>query len=337
MGITISLIAIVALVLISWIGSSVPGLQMVFAVIIPIASIAFFLIGILARVFKWASAPVPFNITTTAGQQKSHDWIKQNKLDSPSGFWGVVGRMALEVLIFRSLFRNTKAGILDKGSKLVYGAEKWLWAFALAFHWSFLIIVLRHFRFFTEPAPFFVDYLQIYDSFFQIGLPLIYITDVAILAALTYLFFRRVFNKQVEYISLSSDYFPLLLIASIAITGVLMRYFFKTDIIAVKELMTGLFSFHIVVPAGISPLFYVHLFLVCILIAYFPFSKLVHFAGVFFSPTRNMANNNRAKRHVNPWNDELNMQYHTYEQYEDEFRGVMKGVGLPLDKEEGTK
>ena len=168
MGITISLIAIVALVLISWIGSSVPGLQMIFAVIIPIASIAFFLIGILARVFKWASAPVPFNITTTAGQQKSHDWIKQNKLDSPSGFWGVVGRMALEVLFFRSLFRNTKAGILDKGSKLVYGAEKWLWAFALAFHWSFLIIVLRHFRFFTEPAPFFVDYLQIYDSFFQI-------------------------------------------------------------------------------------------------------------------------------------------------------------------------
>ncbi len=339
MGITISLIAIAALILLSWVGSSVPSLQIIFGVIAPAAGVAVFLIGIVARIFKWASAPVPFNITTTAGQQKSFDWIKQNKLDSPSGFWGVLGRMALEILFFRSLFRNTKAGIRDKGTKLIYGAEKWLWAMSLAFHWSFLIIVLRHFRFFTEPVPFFVEQLQIYDGFFQVGLPIIYITNVLIIAAVTYLFFRRIFNKQMKYISLASDYFPLLLIFAIAVTGILMRYFLKTDLIAVKELAAGLFSLQPVVPEGISPLFYIHLFLVSILLAYFPFSKLLHMPGVFMSPTRNMANDNRMKRHENPWNDEFKMHYHTYEEYEDEFRPFMKAVGLELEKEdeEGKK
>ena len=35
------------------------------------------------------------------------------------------------------------------------------------------------------------------------------------------------------------------------------------------------------------PLFFAHLFLVSALLAYFPFSKLMHGAGVFLSPTRN--------------------------------------------------
>jgi hypothetical protein len=53
--------------------------------------------------------------------------------------------------------------------------------------------------------------------------------------------------------------------------------------------------------------------------------------GVFFSPTRNLANTNRMKRHINPWNPKVKI--HTYEEYEDEFRDLMKSVGLPLDKE----
>ena len=63
-----------------------------------------------------------------------------------------------------------------------------------------------------------------------------------------------------------------------------MRYFFKTDIVAVKELAIGLVTLHPKVPANISPLFYIHLFLVSALFAYFPFSKLMHAPGVFMSP-----------------------------------------------------
>ena len=93
----------------------------------------------------------------------------------------------------------------------------------------------------------------------------------------------------------------------------------------------GLITFSPVVPQTIGIIFYIHLFLVSALLAYFPMSKLMHMAGVFLSPTRNLANNNRAVRHVNPWN--YPVKVHTYEEYEDEFRDKMKSVGIPVEKE----
>ncbi len=50
------------------------------------------------------------------------------------------------------------------------------------------------------------------------------------------------------------------------------------------------------------------------------------------SPTRNLVNNSRRVRHINPWN--YDVKTHTYEEYEDEFREVMKNAGLPLEKAE---
>jgi len=54
-------------------------------------------------------------------------------------------------------------------------------------------------------------------------------------------------------------------------------------------------------------------------------------AGVFMSPTRNLSNNSRMKRHINPWN--YPVKVHTYEDYENEFREKMKKAGLPVEKE----
>ena len=330
MNILFSLIATFVLIVVAIIGVETAGLEFIFGVIIPYAAILTFLLGIIYQVVNWARSPVPFRIPTVAGQQKSLDWIKNSRLESPHTTLGVIGRMFLEIFLFRSLFRNTKVE-LKNGPNLVYGSSKYLWLGALAFHWTFLVIILRHFRYFTEPIPAFVPFLQNLDGFLQIGIPIIYITNIVILAALLFLFFRRISDPKLKYFSLASDYFPLLLIMSIVITGILMRYFTKVDIIYVKELMTGLFSFNPVLPQGIGVLFFIHLFLVCVLLAYFPFSKLTHMAGVFLSPTRNLANNNRMKRHINPWNAPVRI--HTYEEYEDEFREKMKAAGLPLDKE----
>jgi nitrate reductase gamma subunit len=58
---------------------------------------------------------------------------------------------------------------------------------------------------------------------------------------------------------------------------------------------------------------------------------MIHAPGVFLSPTRNLANNNRARRHVNPWNYPVKL--HTYGEWEDEYREAMKGVGIPLEKD----
>ncbi|MCX7735248.1 MAG: sulfate reduction electron transfer complex DsrMKJOP subunit DsrM [Candidatus Kapabacteria bacterium] len=330
MGLFFSIVAFLVIAVIGYLGNFAPT---VFGVVIPYIALGLFLIGIVVRIIKWATSPVPFRITTTAGQQKSLPWIHRNRFDNPSNAWETFVRMLLEVLFFRSLFRNTRASIKD-GKKLVYGAEKWLWLFAILFHWSFLIIVLRHFRFFTEPTPAFVGFLQNIDGFFQFGVPILYITNVAIVVALTYLFLRRVIDQKIKYISLSSDYFPLLLILGIATTGILMRYFFKVDLVQIKELAVGILSFNPVIPNQLNPIFSMHLFFVSVLLIYFPMSKLVHMPGIFFSPTRNLSNDNREKRHINPWNKEFKMHYHTYEEYEDEFREVMKNVNLPLEKEE---
>ncbi len=330
MKILIPFVAVIMLVVIAFAGVQIAGMQSLFGVWIPYAAVLIFVLGFVYRVIKWGRSPVPFSIPTTAGQMKSFPWIKQNKLDNPSGTLGVVGRMALEVLAFRSLFRNTKTE-LREGPQLSYGSEKFLWAAGLAFHWSFLIIFIRHFRFFMLEVPAPIQMIEGVDSFFQIGAPLLYMTDVVLIAAVTFLVFRRLTMPLVKYISLPADYFPLFLILGIGVTGILMRYFTKVHVVGVKELVLGLLSFQPSVPDGIGVIFYIHLFLVSSLLAYFPLSKLMHMGGVFLSPTRNMPSNSREVRHVNPWNYPVHV--HTYAEYEDEFREKMKKAGLPVEKE----
>jgi nitrate reductase gamma subunit len=333
MGSVFAFFAVITLTLIAFIGVKGASLHFLFGVLIPYAAFATFIVGIVYRVlFWWGSSPVPFCIPTTCGQEKSLPWIKQNKLESPSSTLGVIGRMALEVLLFRSLFRNLKTQLYD-GTKLVYGEAKWLWLAGLAFHWSFLFIVVRHMRFFFEKVHVPIKMIEGLDSFLQIGAPLLYITDAVILAAVTYLFIRRVVIPQVRYISLPADYFPLFLILGIALSGVLMRYFFKVNVTGIKELAMGLisFSYDPKVLEGAGVIFYIHLFLVSTLLAYFPFSKLMHMGGIFLSPTRNMVNDSRMKRHINPWN--YPVKVHSYAEYEEEFREKMKGAGIPVEKE----
>jgi nitrate reductase gamma subunit len=332
MNILSSLVAVVALTAIAY-GGAAAGMHVVFGQVFPYIAMALFLIGMVYRVVYWAKSPVPFRITTTCGQQKSLPWIKQSKIENPSSGLAVVIRMALEVLFFRSLFRNTKAELFAKRpSKVVYASAYGLWFFSLLFHWSFLVILLRHMRFFMTPVPSWVLGLQAADGFLEIGIPLLYMTGLFLVLGALFLLLRRLFSPQLRYISFASDYFPLFLILTIALTGIWLRYFAKTDVVGIKELVMGMITFTPSLKEGISPLFYTHFFLVCCLMAYFPFSKLVHGAGVFFSPTRNMTGNSREVRHINPWNDP-NIKPHSYEAYEDDFREKMKAAGIPVDKE----
>ncbi len=305
------------------------GLTYLLTVVIPYAAFAVFMVGFVFRVVQWAKAPVPFRIPSTCGQEKSLPWIRTNPLDNPSCLWGVIGRMALEILLFRSLFRNTRVEILQK--RPVYDSAKWLWFFGLLFHWSLLIIVLRHLRFFIEPIAGWINSLSALDGFFEIGIPTLYLSDAAILAGLSFLLLRRLISSRLRYISLFTDYFSLLLILGVVGTGLLMRHFFPADLLQVKNMALGWVTFSPVVPKEVGMLFYMHLCFVFTLMVFFPMSKLMHMGGVFLSPTRNLANDNRMKRHINPWNAPVKV--HTYEEYEDEFREKMKLAGLPLDKE----
>lgn len=329
MGMIFSLIVVLFLVGVALVGIEMANLQFLFGVVVPYAAITVFIVGLVRKVVSWGRSPVPFCIPTTCGQQKSLPWIKHSKLDNPSSTGGVIGRMLLEVFAFRSLFRNLSAEM--RGGRITYGSTKWLWLAGLAFHIAFFVVLIRHLRFFMEPVPAFINMIDALDGFMQVGVPHLLITGVLLVAAGTYLFLRRVFIPQVRYISLPADYFPLFLIIGIGITGIIMRYFTKVDIIKVKELTIGLASFQAAVPDGIGVIFFIHLFLISVLLIYFPFSKLMHMGGVLLSPTRNLPNNSREVRHVNPWN--YPVKVHTYDEYEEEFREKMKSSGIPVEKE----
>ncbi len=210
-----SLLAVIALFLLAYLGVEAAGLELLFGIVIPYVAVAVFLAGVVYRVMGWARSAVPFAIPSTCGQQQSLPWIKPSKFDNPFTPGAVVVRMILEVCCFRSLFRNTRNFIQD--GKIAFQLEIWLWLAALAFHYAFLTVIVRHMRLFTEPVPALIKLVETVDSFFRfevltdvvtIGVPGVYMSGLVLLAAVTFLFVRRIVIPQVKYISLPADFFP---------------------------------------------------------------------------------------------------------------------------------
>jgi nitrate reductase gamma subunit len=197
------------------------------------------------------------------------------------------------------------------------------------------VILLRHLRLFVQPVPVFVKAIDGLDSIFQVGLPSVYISDVVIVGALLYLVARRFRNPIVRYVSLPIDYLALFLLLGAVLSGLFMRFVVRVDVVAIKQFALGLAVFHPLITSALTPMFLIHLLIVSAVAAYFPFSKLMHVGGVFLSPTRNLANNSRSKRHVNPWN--YPVKTHSYAEWEHEFRDKLKAAKLPLETEDAGK
>jgi len=123
-------------------------------------------------------------------------------------------------------------------------------------------------------------------------------------AGLAALWGRRFLVERIRYISTPSDHLMLALLLGIGISGLSMKFLVHTDIIDLKAFVLGLLYFDWQ-PLPAQPLLYLHLFLVALLIAIFPYSKLLHAPGLFFSPGRNQADNPREQRHLAPWAAEL--------------------------------
>ena len=191
---------------------------------------------------------------------------------------GVVVRMAKEVILFESLFK----------------ANKWTWLFGWVFHAALLLVVMRHLRYFTEPVWFWVKWAQPFGLY----------AGFAMVVGLTGLWIRRIAVERIRYISALSDHLMLVLLIGIATTGLMMKYVAHTDILSLKAFVLGLMYFD-PQPIPADPVLLVHLSLVLLLMLIFPFSKLLHAPGVFFSPGRNQVDNPREKRHLAPWAAEL--------------------------------
>ena len=193
---------------------------------------------------------------------------------APMTATGVGWRMTREVVFFESLFKS----------------NKWTWILGWTFHAALLLVVLRHLRYFQEPVWLPVALIQPFGTY----------AGFAMVAGLAGLWARRWLGDRVRYISTPSDHLMLALLLAIGLSGLGMRFVAHTDIIAVKAFMLGLMRFDWQ-PLPSDPVLLVHLALVALLMIIFPISKLLHAPGLFFSPTRNQADNAREARHISAW------------------------------------
>jgi nitrate reductase gamma subunit len=197
---------------------------------------------------------------------------------APRTLGGVVVRLGREVVVFESLFK----------------ANKWIWLFGWLFHAALLVVLLRHLRYFTLPVWEWVALVQPFGVY----------AGFAMLAGLVGLWGRRILVPRIRYISAPSDHLMLALLVGIAVSGLTMKFLAHTDIVALKSFFLGL-MFLDWQPIPADPVLLVHLSLVAALMIVFPYSKLLHAPGLFFSPTRNQVDNPRERRHLVHWAREL--------------------------------
>lgn len=237
-------------------------LTFIFALFFYVA-VVIFLVGFLAKIWKYGSTPAPLKIPQTP---------------APTSASGVGIRLFQEVAFFKSLFRS----------------NGYLWLGGYLFHLGLLFVLLKHLRFFFPSTPGILSNLATIDV----------LSGFVLIAALVFLFVLRLVVDRHRFISIANDYLLLVLLIGIAFTGLLSRFWeggqVRAAVPSVKEFVVGLVAFNPgAVPA--NALFLIHFSLVMLLLIYFPFSKLMHAGGIFFSPTRNQIDNPREKRWVNPW------------------------------------
>lgn len=216
-------------------------------------------VGLVYKIFDYSRTPAPLKIPTTP---------------APTTQKGVVYRMAKEVVLFESLFKS----------------NKWIWVFGWLFHFGMLLVLIRHLRYFINPIPEWLLFIQPFGKY----------ASIMMVIGLLGLLARRFVVDRVRYISTPSDYLMLVLLIGIGVTGMLTTFVVHTDIVALKQFFMGLMVFDIQ-PVPQDPIILAHLAMVALLMVIFPISKLLHAPGLFFSPTRNQVDNPREHRHVAAW------------------------------------
>ena len=159
---------------------------------------------------------------------------------------------------------------------------------------SLALVLARHIRYFQEQPWFWVNIIQPFGKY----------AAFTMVIGLLGLLARRFVVARVRYISAPSDYLMLIMLIFIGISGLMMQLIVRPDIIAIKEYFLSWMGFSIT-DLPISTPLVIHLLLVALLMIIFPFSKLLHAPGIFFSPTRNQVDNPREKRHISKWAAEL--------------------------------
>ena len=133
-----------------------------------------------------------------------------------------------------------------------------LWIGEWVFHASFLLVLVRHLRFFLNPIPDWVWWVQ------TPGLIAGYLLPFALL----YILIIRLLTKQEKYAA-PANLFLLGLVLAISSIGVAMHALFKPNLVDVKLFIFGIVNF---APkaAPDSVLFLLHFCLVLVLVPFLP-------------------------------------------------------------------
>ena len=224
--------------------------------VLPYIAVAIFIIGLLYRLGRWARGRNVHNITMTP---------------APSTPTGAILDIASEATFFRSLFRADKA--LWAGAWIMHGSL----LFILGGHVLGIGLLGRQFAYIGLTSAETSEMLSIFlgTSF-----------GIILMLSLLYLLYRRITINEVRVISSPSDYVLLLLLIGIVLAGNLMRYVpewgihyepvrdYVWNLLTLTPVTSGMEVMH-------KPLFIIHLLLALILMIVFPFSKLLHSAGMF--------------------------------------------------------
>lgn len=237
--------------------------KLVVGVILPYVAVVVFLVGMIWRIRSWKKLPSPpmtlFPAPPTEGANTANT-IK-------------------EVLFFPSLFRN----------------DRLLWVLAWGFHVVLALVFLGHFRVFTNVDAVLLTLGMTEDSILAMSGTAGGAAGVLILLAVLGLLIRRISLPRVSEITGAADYLALGLIGVIIVTGDMMRFGSEHfDLAHTREYFAGLAM--LMCPFGQTTitdltgsaalqnnLFLVHMCLGFLLILLIPFSKILHFGGIFFT------------------------------------------------------
>jgi nitrate reductase gamma subunit len=228
------------------------ALRIFIGVVLPYITIVVLVGGMIYRIVKWYKMPSPGKLTL---------------FPAPPPGSGIVLGVLKETFFLRTLFKS----------------DKILWSGSWGFHIVLVLIFFGHF-------DVMIDFPRIFQALGMsgakvesMGAALGTWAGLIILMAALFLLIRRLVITRVRDISSVVDYLILILVIAVILTGDYMRFFTDFDLNETRRYFSGLLTFSPQLPK--SNFFFFHFLLGQTLLMCVPFSKIMHFGGIFFSQT----------------------------------------------------
>ena len=216
--------------------------------VLPYVAVFVFLAAMIYRFSGWFRAPQPGKMTLFPAPD--------------SGSKGILA----EVLFFPSLFKGDRV----------------LWSFSWVFHATLVLVFLGHVRVFTALVDRMLAAVGMSpEGIGNMSATVGGIAGIVLLGTGILLLVRRLTLRRVREISGMPDFFALLLLIAIVVTGDLMRFGAHFDLAQTRDWAWSLVTFSPAIPT--NGVFLLHALLAILLIIYLPFSKILHFGGIFFT------------------------------------------------------